>query len=273
MTNQSSLTEVERIVANTNIHISLSAKGINIVAKTPRLTLAPAAPDDVDFYQSLWADPNVMKLFGDGQPRLHKDKASQEAGKIDYAQHRLVDMDNSWCKRWLAGNPFSGMTVSLNDTQEKLGSIVIGGGELAGFGSQNFWGKGYASEAAIALTKAVLPAIVLSGCADITPKWIEGTARADNPGSWKVMEKIGMKLDPSVTEAQFGDKKYARLKYQIDVKSLVDDFQRIKTSKQGSFLPFYTLTQQSSEPAENQNIVHKGGHNLRQTQARKSRMM
>src|SRR5439155_5940335 len=118
------------------------------------------------------------------------------------------DDTNSWCNRLARGNPYAGATV-FDKENNPVGHVVIGGGELAYFGTPEHWGKGYCREAAIAWAKAVLPAIEISESArnvnippavahpdNKIPPNVEATAHPDNKVSIGILEGIGMIQDP-----------------------------------------------------------------------------
>lgn len=265
------------IAAKSEIIITINEQAIHIKAVTPNLILRSVEPQDVSSYQSIFADPAAMSFYCAGKPKLYKNDESKALGVIDYAQNKLVDKPNSWCNRWAQGNPFSAMTIVEKNSGATIGCAYIIAGEMAYFIDSKYWGKGYGSEAAISMCKAVLPAIVLSQSSSNIPKIIEATAHPMNIASYKILEKIGMVKDPNVTEARFGNKIFPRYNYKIPVQDLVSDYLRIKAAGSSSetkstkpVLPLYQL-HRMSDSGKSFNLINKGGYDLRYTASRKLR--
>ena len=69
-----------------------------------------------------------------------------------------------------------------------------GQSELAYLFMENHWGKGFGTEAVTAVVKDYAPAAVKEGYTldGKTLEKITATVRPDNPGSVKILEKLGM---------------------------------------------------------------------------------
>lgn len=98
----------------------------------------------LDHYAKLFANPEVRKFYGNGQP-IEREKIE----KI---------LNNMWAKRWTEGNPFGGFAVFLKDTTDNfVRHCVLGKNQTAGTASmgiithQTFWGKGLGYEMLTAL--------------------------------------------------------------------------------------------------------------------------
>jgi RimJ/RimL family protein N-acetyltransferase len=266
------------ILSKTKITIEKIDTSISIIAETPRLIIRPVKPEDVSFYQNqLWGNQQVMEKFADSHTRLYKDEDSKQKGMINYAQNRIVDAQDSWCTRWKNGNPWSGMTVIDKKSNNPIGHVVIGGGELAYFFIPEVWGQHIGSEAVTVLTKAILPSLVISGNAANLPEHIEATTRTDHIASQTVLSRAGLTSDRQINKRQFGDKEYERFIFKASVAELVHKYKDIKQekidrkkSKDPQFsLPLYRLRLSSqSKEADEMNI---GGYSLRSTTERKKR--
>eukprot|EP01083_Nonionella_stella_P116944 347957_1 len=115
-----------------------------------------------------------------------------------------------WRKRWDRNNPFSGYTVLNTATQNKLGNIVVGGGELAFLFAKDAWGYGYATEAVTVLINVIIPYLYKNGFS-MNVDQIHATVHPDNVASRNVMQKVGLKTDNKITFRPFGDKTYERV--------------------------------------------------------------
>ena len=280
----------EEIVANTKVTITINAPGIKITAVTPRLILRSVDTSDVDFYQSMWGNPQVMATFDDGNIRLYKDKESEKRGTVNYAKYHLLDKEVGAAYLWHTGVPFQDYTIFDKRSGTKIGIICLEkianqncfDLELYSLLSPEVWNKGYGSEASITITHSILPAILLSKITDVKPTNVIATIRPDNTGSKKIAEKIGMKLskvflqNPSESDSQ----KY--LLYDIKVQDLVKSYQEINlkqqhkgsssSSKSKAVLPLFELRKGTGEYRRPTETVTIGGHSLRNVNKREYRV-
>jgi RimJ/RimL family protein N-acetyltransferase len=246
------------LVRNTSITIEIDEPAVSITAETPRLILRSVLPEDVQPYQALFADPEVMAYFGDGKPRLYKDEVSEKKGVVDYAQNLLLNKLNGWCYRWEYGDPFSAFTIIEKGSQNIIGSTIIFNDGLAScIINKDYWNKQYGTEAAIVMCKAILPAISLSQISQSIPEHVVATAHPNNTASCKIIEKAGVQPDPTVTEKEFNGKKVPRKTYKIPTKDLVDEYKQVK-----GCLPFFELKRKSADH-NLPNLVNICGYSLR----------
>jgi len=174
---------------------ALAGGGLHIEIETERLVLTPAAEGDLDFYYSrLYGDGEVMGKFA---TTLTRDRV--------FVRQRI----DSFTARWASHNPFSAFTIRTKDGRP-VGLIVAGGGskpgrsELSYLIDKDFWGQGYGSEAADALVNNLLPVLKAHGFEvnGRSLRNLEATARPDNPGSGRILEKIGLR--PIAVGHKFG---------------------------------------------------------------------
>ncbi|MBN9288961.1 MAG: hypothetical protein BGO43_08255 [Gammaproteobacteria bacterium 39-13] len=266
----------KEILSKTKVTIEKIGAAISIIAETPRIIIRPVIPEDVPFYQNLlWGSERVMEKFADSATRLYKDEDSKQKGIVDYAQNRIVDAEDSWCARWQSGNPWSGMTVIDKKTNNPIGHVVIGGGELAYLFIPEAWGKRFGSESVTVLTKAILPCLVMSGYAQRLPEVIEATTRTDHVASQTVLARADLASDGQINKRKFGDKEFERFIFKAPVAELVRKYKDIKheerqrkNNKAPQFsLPLYRL--KSSSKAGKIDEVNIGGHSLRATKKRR----
>ena len=162
------------------------ALAVTIDTERLHIRSVEASEEDCSSYVALFGDQDVMGKFATGQTKTREDMET-----------RVRDV---WVKRWHQNDPYSGLAVFKNDTDDFLGHVQIGHGDAAGQSElaylfmRNHWGKGFGAEAVTAVVKEYAPATVEEGYA-IDGKVLEkitATARPDNPGSIKILEKLGM---------------------------------------------------------------------------------
>lgn len=181
---------------------------LSVTINTIRLHMRSVEPDDCDAYTSLYADKEVVQKYSTGETKTKEEIRS-----------RINDI---WVKRWREKDPYSSLAV-FTKSNEFVGQVTLGHGdnpgvaELAGIGNKNYWQNGYGTEAAMAVVQEYGPALVKEGYTlegkELTA--ITATARPDNPGSFKILEKLGMKL---VGRKEIEKYKAERLLYSIDLK-------------------------------------------------------
>ncbi|HAU05895.1 MAG TPA: N-acetyltransferase [Pseudoalteromonas shioyasakiensis] len=153
------------------------------IARTARLSFRLMDENDAELLYELDNDPEVMK-------HLTRGKVSTMQGIKEVFIPRLNAYRNEQ-KGWGLWQ------VNIIESNEFIGWVLVrpmGFFEQPDFSDLEIgwrfkkmsWGKGYASEAALAITKAVSePEEVKS---------LSATALKDNLGSIKVMEKLGLKF-------------------------------------------------------------------------------
>ena len=184
--------------------------GLSVTIDTDRLHLRSVEPteDEYDRYAALFGSKDVMGKFAMGQTKTREEMEARI---------------NLWVRRWRAHDPYAGLAVFKNDTDDFLGHVILGHGnaanesELAYLFNQLHWGKGFGSEAVTAVVKEYAPATVKEGyLLDSEPlETIVATARPDNPASGRILEKVGMQFVRA-------EEKYESMRhhYSINLSSL-----------------------------------------------------
>lgn len=184
--------------------------GLSVTIKTQRLSLKSLCASDETYrsYGRLFGDETVMKHFGTGRTIAYDDL--------------VVKIRDIWAKQWKNHNPYGGFSVFSRDEDTFLGHVALfedepGTAELWYLFAKEHWGKGYATEAVTAIAKEFIPMLVARGylVQGKALQTIVATAKPDNAGSIKVLEKLGMH---KVRE----EEKYGALRYHFsaDVKDL-----------------------------------------------------
>lgn len=171
-------------------------EGLTVTIDTERLRLTSVTEKEKELYYTyLYSDQEVMEKFATGVTR------TQEA-----AQGSVI----TWMERWKSKNPFSSLAVNTQDHDEFVGQVVLGYGEhpgeseLAYLFAKKHWGQGLGTEAVTPVVKLYAHELAkkqykVNGQPFTT---IVATARVDNVGSVKILEKTGMTLEKE--EEKFG---------------------------------------------------------------------
>jgi len=165
---------------------------MKIFVETERLILREVMPSDVDGMFELDSNPEVHKYLGK-TPITTKEKA-QEAIAFIRRQY-----EERGIGRWAAIEKSSGDFIGwsglkLNDEKEKLN----GKSNFYDIGYRfipRYWGKGYATESALAALKY--------GFETMNLEQIVGAAEVENIGSNKVLQKIGLKFVNEFDDDEF----------------------------------------------------------------------
>lgn len=188
MTSFTSVSSTHTYRGNSEVNFFLNEQdSLTVTIDTDRLHIRSVKNSESDCmaYASLFGDPTVMVKYATGQP---------------VTKEGIENRINNWFKRWQQDDPYSGLAVFKNDTDEFLGHVVIGHtgtagqSELAYLLMKRHWGKKFATEAVTAVVKEYAPATVKEGYTlDGKPlETIIATARPDNPYSVRILEKLGM---------------------------------------------------------------------------------
>lgn len=158
-----------------------------MLLRTPRLLLREFSADDAPAVAAYHRDPRFQRFYPE---RLH---AEREA-------HALVERFLAWqreeprCRYQLA--------VALADPGEPIGSVGLrsaaAGARVADLGFElapDHWGRGYATEAARALLEHGFGALGLHR--------VHAHCIADNLGSRRVLERLGMREEGRLREHEF----------------------------------------------------------------------
>jgi ribosomal-protein-alanine N-acetyltransferase len=179
---------------------------LSVTIDTDRLHIrsVAASEEEVASYASLFGDQEVMGKFATGETKTPEEIKTR--------------INQVWIKRWNQNDPYTGLAIFRNDTDEFIGHTAIGHGdkpgqsELAYLFMKNHWGKGFGTEAITAVVKEYAPATIQEGYT-LNGKVLEeitATARPDNPGSVKILEKVGMH---KVRE----EEKYGAMRYHFSI--------------------------------------------------------
>lgn len=152
-----------------------------IIIKTKRLELRHWREEDLEEFAKMNSDPKVMEFF----PYVLNQEQTEKA--IRTFQGKINDRGWGWCAVSAPGvSDFIG-AIGLNITPTDVypGDVVEVGWRLA----HEHWGKGYATEGALACLEY--------GFEKIGLKEIVSFTTVNNLRSRKVMEKIGLHYNPA----------------------------------------------------------------------------
>jgi len=167
---------------------------LTVSIQTPNLHIRSMVESDLSHCIQLFGDQTVMAKLGTGETR------SAEKVQEAFARYMKARQEN---------NPYDRLAVFSKDN-EFLGVITLtktdvdGVAELSGAGFSDYWNKGYGAEAATTIISEYAPATVKEGytIGGKPLSSIVATARPDNPGSWKILERLGMQ--PVKEEVKYG---------------------------------------------------------------------
>jgi len=195
---------------NSTINFVQSDQGaLHVTIETERLLIRSVEASDIDSYVELFESYDVMCKFGTGvKTRVETETRIREI----------------WLNRWKENNPYSGLAVFKKDTHEFIGHVIAGHGDAPGLSEvaylflKAFWGQGYGTEATRALVKECAPATIREGYkveGEVLYR-LTSTVRPDNPGSVRVLQKVG--VHKVGEEERFGAVRYS---YAIDMAELM----------------------------------------------------
>ncbi len=157
-------------------------KHADIFLETERLALRKLKLEDLDLFVDLDSDPEVMRYLTGGKPQSR-----------EHYEKRIPEL-----LKYISENPGLGLWPTyLKETNEFIGWYILkhlpDGGEVEiGFRiKKKFWGKGYSTEAGLALLKHGFETVGLNRIAAIV--------RPDNLASQAVIKKIGLKEEGTGT--------------------------------------------------------------------------
>lgn len=174
---------------------------LHVFIDTERLHLSSVVPEQIDDYCKLYADKEIMKKYLFGVPLSKKESTG-----------RVI----TWTREWAAQNPFSAFSVFEKQADPFIGNIGLraapekNAAELfyiyhSQVKGKKIHGQGYGTEAATAVVKDYAPKLQKQNIPLIRPdgtkepfKGLYAVAREDNPGSWKILEKVGLKHEETV---------------------------------------------------------------------------
>ncbi|MHC0036989.1 GNAT family N-acetyltransferase [Pseudoneobacillus sp. C159] len=167
-----------------------------MMIETERLILRPLHLDDADMIESLASEYEVAKTTltiphpypkGAAEDFIKSVLESEKTGRI--LIYAMIEKETE---------QFLGiMNVSIQSQYKR--------GELAYWVGKPFWGKGYGTEAAKALLTYCFEKLELNK--------VFAAAFTDNPGSWRVMEKIGLSYEGTLKQHVARDGEFKDLCY------------------------------------------------------------
>ncbi len=143
---------------------------------TPRLLLRPLRPDDLDPFAAMMADPDVVRHLGRGLTRSRAETWESMAQMLGQWALRGYGM---FAVTERASGRFAGRAGILHP-------YAWAEPELAYGFDRPFWGKGYATEAALVIRDWAFAAFA--------PPRLVSFVRPANLGSVRVLEKLGARL-------------------------------------------------------------------------------
>ncbi len=150
--------------------------------ETEQLALKKLKLEDLDLFVDLDSDPAVMHYITDGVPR-----------ERSHYEERIPEL-----LKYISENPGLGLWPTyLKETNEFIGWYILkhlpddGEVEIGFRIKKKFWGKGYSTEAGLALLKHGFETVGLDRIAAIV--------RPDNLASQAVIKKIGLKEEGTGT--------------------------------------------------------------------------
>lgn len=185
--------------------------------ETERLVLREFRADDWTAMASYWSNP----LYG----RFNPERADPEAFVRDLVARFVAAQTAQPRTAWqvaivdtASGNLIGNCGIRVNDPEQREANI---GYEL----NPAVWGRGYATEAA--------SAILRFGFAELGLHRIWAECVADNTGSARVLEKLGLRR-----EAHFREQQYYRDRWwDTLIYAILDHEWRDKANSQGRRLP------------------------------------
>jgi len=165
---------------------------MKIFVETERLILREVMTSDVDGMFELDSNPAVNKYLGK-TPLTTKENAQEAIAFI--SRHYEERGIGRWAAIEKSSGDFIGWSgLKLNDEKEKLN----GKSNFYDIGYRfipRYWGKGYATESALAALKY--------GFETMNLEQIVGAAEVENIGSNKVLQKIGLKFVNEFDDDEF----------------------------------------------------------------------
>jgi len=157
---------------------------------TKRLILRKLAPNDANIIEELAGDYDVAKTT------LNIPHPYPEGSAVVFIHSVLESEDNG---------QLATCAITIQETGELIGIIAIrvnktfNRGELGYWVGKPYWGQGYGTEAAKALLQY--------GFEELKLNRIYAQAFTTNPGSWRIMEKIGLTHEGTLRQhvSRFGE--------------------------------------------------------------------
>lgn len=150
---------------------------MNRILETERILLRPFCLEDIDRFSEICANPNVMRYIGDGMP-VGRDVIAQKIPE--------------WMA-WYEKQKYGLMALVIKATNELIGFCgfihqTVDGSEYIELGyrlDEAYWGKGIATEAAVAVRDYAFNVLKFPVLISII--------HHQNEGSKRVANKVGMR--------------------------------------------------------------------------------
>jgi ribosomal-protein-alanine N-acetyltransferase len=147
---------------------------------TPRLTLRPWRQDDLPAFAQMNADPQVMKYMFKMLDRRQSDEAAEKLA-AHFARHGF----GKWAIEAPGVAPFVGCVGTAQVSYQTPAAPCVEIGWRMAF---DYWGRGYATEAARAALEFGFTKLKLDEIVSFTVP--------ANQSSWMLMERLGMTRSP-----------------------------------------------------------------------------
>jgi RimJ/RimL family protein N-acetyltransferase len=161
--------------------------------ETERLRLRPLALDDLDAIASLYSDPEVIQYLGVGKPLSHEDSERSvqrmvRSWEVDgFGQFAVERKDDGTFVGRCGFLVWDAATLTTTTEAEATGPTEL---EVGYALEQQHWGRGYATEAALAVRDHAF--------GPMGRKRLIAFIRHDNVRSQRVAEKLGMRHERDV---------------------------------------------------------------------------
>jgi ribosomal-protein-alanine N-acetyltransferase len=155
------------------------------VLETPRVRFTTWRPADIDDLHALHADPNTMRYMNSGvedeaQVQTRLDGYLREQIEFGWTRWRLEDQRGAMIGR-------AGFRLADDQQHRELGYLL----------APSVWGRGLATEVALALTQWHFDHPDPRVSAEL-----RAYAEVENAASRRVLEKVGFTLDPERSSAR-----------------------------------------------------------------------
>ncbi len=163
--------------------MSIRSPTVSIRLETPRLVIRPLDDEDADAWIAMVSDPEFSRFLPAGQPA-----ATAETFERVIVTRRTMQSEIGYTM-WAVDEKEAGSFIGqcgirpAKSMDENAGSEI----DLAYHFARHAWNKGYATEAAVA--------VVAYGLGLVGLDRIMAVALPGNIGSWRVMEKAGMRFE------------------------------------------------------------------------------
>lgn len=177
----------------------------DIIIETDRLILRTEKPGDLEEYLLTMNTANVMEHLG-GVKEPHEIEAKfakNHAMRAQYGHSYMMVQHKE------SGDLMGNCGLKRVDN-ENADASIIGGFEIGWLIREDYWGKGYAFEAASACLELAF--------ARLDAPFVVALTSEGNRGSWRIMEKLGMKRrkDLDFSDPNFPPEDNPTIIYSID---------------------------------------------------------